>query len=154
MILSRARSQLWGIRLRRRLSTRAAAVLSALDIPTSTELSGVYDGQWRGAGDIIQSVCPTTGEILAHVKSATPQELHDAIEKSREAYNTFRHMPPPRRGEILRQLREALAAKVNSLASAGCPHYDHDFSGMIWAHLYLWRWGKYEQKEWVKCKSS
>jgi aldehyde dehydrogenase family 7 protein A1 len=87
-------------------------VLSALDIPTSAELCGVYDGQWRGTGDIITSVCPSTGEVLAHVKSATPQELHEAIERSREAYFTFRHLPPPRRGEILRQIREALAAKV------------------------------------------
>jgi len=103
--------------LTRNLSSRAAAVLSALDIPTSTELSGVYDGQWRGTGDIITSVCPTTGEVLAHVKSATPQELHDAIERSREAYNMFRHIPAPRRGEILRQVREALAAKRDDLGA-------------------------------------
>ena len=54
----------------RRLSSRASAVLGALDIPTTpTELPGVYDGEWKGSGDILQSVCPTTGEVLAHVKS-------------------------------------------------------------------------------------
>lgn len=36
------------------------------------------------------SVCPTTGETLAHVKSASPQELHEAIGKTREAYKTLR----------------------------------------------------------------
>jgi aldehyde dehydrogenase family 7 protein A1 len=56
--------------LTRRLSSRASAVLGALDIPTTpTELPGVYDGEWKGSGDILQSVCPTTGEVLAHVKS-------------------------------------------------------------------------------------
>ncbi len=56
--------------LRRRLSSRASSVLGALDIPTTpTELPGVYDGEWKGSGDILQSVCPTTGEVLAHVKS-------------------------------------------------------------------------------------
>ena len=45
-------------------------MLGALDIPTTpTELPGVYDGEWKGSGDILQSVCPTTGEVLAHVKS-------------------------------------------------------------------------------------
>jgi hypothetical protein len=57
-------------RRRRCLSTRASTILSALDIPTTpTELPGVYDGQWKGSGDLFQSVCPTTGEILAHINS-------------------------------------------------------------------------------------
>jgi aldehyde dehydrogenase family 7 member A1 len=43
---------------------------------------------------------------------ATPAEFHDLIEKTREAYHDFRMVPAPRRGEILRQIREALAAKV------------------------------------------
>ena len=71
MILSRLILRLPGARLTRGLSSRASAVLSSLDIPTSTELSGVYDGQWGGTGDILESVCPTTGEVLAHVKSVS-----------------------------------------------------------------------------------
>jgi aldehyde dehydrogenase family 7 protein A1 len=56
--------------LTRRLSSRASSVLGALDIPTTpTELHGVYDGEWKGSGDILQSLCPTTGEVLAHVKT-------------------------------------------------------------------------------------
>jgi aldehyde dehydrogenase family 7 protein A1 len=55
---------------RRRLSSRASAVLGALDIPTTpTELPGVYDGEWKGSGEVFQSVCPATGEVLANVKS-------------------------------------------------------------------------------------
>ena len=47
-------------------------MLGALDIPTSPiELPGVYDGQWKGSGEIFQSVCPATGEVLAHVKSVS-----------------------------------------------------------------------------------
>jgi aldehyde dehydrogenase family 7 member A1 len=47
-------------------------VLSALDIPTTpTELPGVYDGEWKGSGEAFQSVCPATGEVLAHVKSVS-----------------------------------------------------------------------------------
>lgn len=55
----------------RSLSSRASAILSSLDIPTSGEVSGVYggSGQWGGNGDIMESICPTTGEVIARVKS-------------------------------------------------------------------------------------
>ncbi|KAG5719149.1 Alpha-aminoadipic semialdehyde dehydrogenase [Termitomyces sp. T112] len=101
----------------RRLSTRASAILSSLDLATTEEIAGVYDGQWRGSGDIFSTVCPTTGETLARVRSASPKELHDTIARAREAYTFFRYIPAPRRGEILRQIREALAAKRNELGA-------------------------------------
>jgi len=57
------------IRLTRGLSGRASGIFSSLDISSSEELSGVYDGEWRGSGEILKSLCPTTGEVLARVKS-------------------------------------------------------------------------------------
>ena len=138
-------------------------MLGALDIPTTPiELPGVYDGEWKGSGDVFQSVCPATGEVLAHVKSvswavmcsalllslmlvvgrvprvllllqcnfdnpdtphwqASPAELHGALERTRDAYVYFRSIPAPKRGEIIRQIREALAAKVRALyVTMGC----------------------------------
>jgi aldehyde dehydrogenase family 7 member A1 len=55
----------------RGLSSRASAVLSALDIPTegTSEIPGVYDGAWGGSGELLESRCPATGEVLARVKS-------------------------------------------------------------------------------------
>ncbi|KAJ6612770.1 NAD-aldehyde dehydrogenase [Mycena sp. CBHHK59/15] len=101
----------------RSLSSRASNILSSLDIPTAGEVCGVYDGEWKGSGDLISSVCPTTGEILARVKTASPGELHAALTKAREAYVLFRNVPAPRRGEILRQIREALNAKRDELGA-------------------------------------
>ncbi|KAJ7291180.1 succinate-semialdehyde dehydrogenase [Mycena rebaudengoi] len=101
----------------RSLSSRASNILSSLDIPTSGEISGVYDGTWKGSGDIISSVCPTTGEVIAQIKTASPEELHIGLSKAREAYVFFRNVPAPRRGEIIRQIREALAAKRNELGA-------------------------------------
>jgi aldehyde dehydrogenase family 7 protein A1 len=61
----------------RALSSRATAVLSALDIPTgdATELPGVYDGTWGGSGEVFESRCPATGEVLARVKSVCSSKL-------------------------------------------------------------------------------
>ncbi|THH08790.1 hypothetical protein EW145_g2462, partial [Phellinidium pouzarii] len=103
----------------RLLSSRASAVLSALDISTndSAELPGVYDGTWGGSGDVVESICPTMGEVLARVRYASPKEMQNALEKSREAYLEFRNVPAPRRGDILRQIREALSKKRNELGA-------------------------------------
>jgi hypothetical protein len=71
MLLPRNTLRLRSACRRRGLSSRASAVLSSLDISTSTELSGVYDGTWKGTGDILESICPTTGEVIARVKSVS-----------------------------------------------------------------------------------
>lgn len=102
---------------RRNLSNRASTILSSLDILSSKELPGVYDGEWKGTGNVSESVCPTTGEVLARIQSATPRELHDTLDKTREAFRSFRTVPAPRRGEILRQIREALAIKRDHLGA-------------------------------------
>ena len=55
---------------RRLLSKRAATVLNALDVDISEwPLPGVYDGRWTGSGEVMESVCPTTGEVLARVQA-------------------------------------------------------------------------------------
>ena len=77
-------------RLTRVLSTRASTILTSVGLPTTGELSGVYDGQWKGSGDLVPSICPTTGETLASVRTASPEEVHDALERTREAYVHFR----------------------------------------------------------------
>ncbi|KIM41628.1 hypothetical protein M413DRAFT_445600 [Hebeloma cylindrosporum] len=101
----------------RALSTRASTILSSLDIPTTGEIPGVYNGSWEGSGDVLTSTCPATGEELARVVSASPKELHETLERTREAYKGFRNIPAPRRGELLRQIREALSAKREELGA-------------------------------------
>lgn len=101
----------------RHLSTRAATILNALDLSTNAEIPGVYDGAWGGSGDLLESKCPTTGEVLGRVKTASPKELHETLDKTREARRYIRSIPAPKRGEILRQVREALAAKRDELGA-------------------------------------
>ena len=52
----------------RPLSSRASAVLKALDLPTDGQtVQGVYDGSWGGSGPVVETTCPATGEVLARV---------------------------------------------------------------------------------------
>ncbi|KAJ3786065.1 succinate-semialdehyde dehydrogenase [Lentinula aff. detonsa] len=117
IIAKRAARATTHLRLKRGLSSRASGILSALNIPTNQEISGVYDGQWKGSGEVVESVCPTTGEILARINTASPADVSGALTKSREAYLQFRDVPAPRRGEILRQIREGLAIKREELGA-------------------------------------
>lgn len=56
----------------RRLSSRASAILSSLDLlDTRNEIPGVFDGEWKGSGDVLESVCPSTREILARVRAVS-----------------------------------------------------------------------------------
>ncbi|XP_006455261.1 hypothetical protein AGABI2DRAFT_194900 [Agaricus bisporus var. bisporus H97] len=104
-------------RVSRALSTRASTILSKLDIDASAEVHGVYDGQWGGSGEIVVSRCPTTGEELARVRTASKEELREALARTREAYTIFRNVPAPKRGELVRQVREALFAKRDDLGA-------------------------------------
>ncbi|KAG8727265.1 hypothetical protein FRC11_013574, partial [Ceratobasidium sp. 423] len=102
------------------LSTRAAKILSALDIPTDgKQVHGLYDGKLRGSGEPLVSVCPSTGETLANVTTVRiiNSEAQKAINSAREAHVSIRDMPAPRRGELIRQIRAALAEKRNDLGA-------------------------------------
>ncbi|OCF58450.1 aldehyde dehydrogenase family 7 member A1 [Kwoniella mangroviensis CBS 10435] len=102
----------------RYLSTRASKILSSLDLPTDTNttIPGCFDGtSWKGSGEELISRCPATGEILGRVRGASIEETHSAIQASLEASKIVRRMPAPKRGEVVRQIREALSSKVDEL---------------------------------------
>ena len=46
---------------------------------------------------------------------ATVSETQDIIKKTKEAARAVRSMPAPKRGEVIRQMREALSSKVGEL---------------------------------------
>nr|XP_031860229.1 uncharacterized protein CI109_004361 [Kwoniella shandongensis]KAA5527301.1 hypothetical protein CI109_004361 [Kwoniella shandongensis] len=101
----------------RLISTRAQRVLSALDLPTDTSVAipGVFDGEWKGSGEELISKCPATGEVLGRIKTGTISETNATISASLSASRIIRRMPAPKRGELVRQIRQALEAKVGEL---------------------------------------
>ena len=59
---------------------------------------------------------PLTGEIMAHVPSATGEGAGLVIDKAHEAFLTWRSMPAPKRGELVRLLGEELRTHKDTLA--------------------------------------
>ncbi len=78
---------------------------------------GVSTGQeWlEPSGDTTTSYTPIDGSELAKVKNATKDDYEKVIKKAQEAFITWRDVPAPDRGEIVRQIGLELRASKEDL---------------------------------------
>ncbi|KAJ8938603.1 hypothetical protein NQ314_011411 [Rhamnusium bicolor] len=73
---------------------------------------GVFDGTWKGSGQVIQSICPSNGKVIAEVKQGNVSDYQSCVEVSKFAWSIWAELPAPRRGEIVRQIGDALRNKL------------------------------------------
>ena len=76
---------------------------------------GCFHGQWVGSGSEIPCINPHNGKTISMVKQATVEELETCLAKAEEAKQVWMNTPTPVRGEIIRQIGEALRAKKEAL---------------------------------------
>ncbi|KAJ1918771.1 hypothetical protein H4219_002390 [Mycoemilia scoparia] len=76
---------------------------------------GVYDGKWKGSGEVVESVSPATNETIATVQLGTPKDLNEILTDIEKSKRIWAKMPAPQRGEIVRQMRQTLADKIDPL---------------------------------------
>lgn len=79
--------------------------------------SGVCGRRWMKGGTELTSYNPTTGKALATITCATDTEYETIIKDARQAFEKWRAMPAPRRGEIIRELGEAFREKKDALGA-------------------------------------
>ncbi|MFI5459155.1 MAG: aldehyde dehydrogenase family protein [Isosphaerales bacterium] len=79
--------------------------------------SGVSCGERHGAtgGVEIHSTNPATGEALPPVRTASAADYERVMARAGEAFRRWRMVPPPRRGDVVRQIGEALRANKTDL---------------------------------------
>jgi aldehyde dehydrogenase (NAD+) len=72
--------------------------------------NGVSTGQqWmKSRGDVIDSCSPVDGKLIGSVTSADKNSYEAVVKKAGQAFMQWRLMPAPKRGEIVRQVGEAL----------------------------------------------
>jgi aldehyde dehydrogenase (NAD+) len=77
------------------------------------------DGGWSKdtTGPVIESINPATGELLGRVRSATAADYERVIVSSRKAFEQWRMVPAPKRGEAVRLIGEELRAHKSALGS-------------------------------------
>ena len=85
---------------------RARDIFQALRIPAYVLDSGEHP---------VRS--PVDGEMIATLSHSTSEERSDGIEKSRRAFDEWRDVPAPRRGEIVRAFGDSLRIHKPALAA-------------------------------------
>ncbi len=63
----------------------------------------------------IKSISPIDGETIARVKMCSAKDLDVVLTASQEAFETWRMMPAPKRGQVVRVLGEELRKKKDPL---------------------------------------
>lgn len=79
--------------------------------------SGVCSGEWieQPSGPVIDSTNPATEETLARVMTGVRREYDRCVEIARETFARWRAVPPPARGELIRQLGHVLRTSKSDL---------------------------------------
>jgi len=72
-------------------------------------------GQWMGSGSEIAAVSPVDGSLLGNVQTATVEDYENLIERAEHAFLSFRKIPAPQRGELVRQFGNKLREKKMDL---------------------------------------
>jgi aldehyde dehydrogenase (NAD+) len=84
--------------------TEALEILGIKPINEGTS-TGNY---WFSQGEIIESYSPVDGALIAKVKTTTVADYEKVMQTATEAFNSFKLIPAPKRGEIVRQFGEKL----------------------------------------------
>ncbi len=97
-------------------TTRQAAEQAVLDaVPKQLFIAG----EWRdgAGGDTVAVEDPATGETIAEVADATPQDALDALGAAHDTwYGGWRDSAPRERSDILRRAYEAIVERADDLA--------------------------------------
>jgi aldehyde dehydrogenase family 7 protein A1 len=74
-------------------------------------------GRWSGSGPVITSISPSNNKPIATVQEASLQDYQAALKACEDAKAKWMATPAPKRGEVVRQIGDALRAKLTQLGS-------------------------------------
>ncbi|KAL7113998.1 hypothetical protein ACP275_04G094100 [Erythranthe tilingii] len=77
---------------------------------------GCYvNGVWLGNGPVVSSVNPADNQVIAEVAEASIQDYEKGMQACAQASKLWMQIPAPKRGEIVRQIGDALRTKLHPL---------------------------------------
>uniref|UniRef100_A0A663MUW2 Aldehyde dehydrogenase 7 family member A1 n=1 Tax=Athene cunicularia TaxID=194338 RepID=A0A663MUW2_ATHCN len=68
-------------------------------------------------GRVVTTYCPANNEPIASVRQASLEDYEETVKKAKEAWKVWADIPAPKRGEIVRQIGDALRQKIKALGS-------------------------------------
>lgn len=64
---------------------------------------------------MVTSICPANNRPIAQVRTANVQDYEECVKAAQEAWKVWADLPVPARGEVVRQIGEALRQKLHPL---------------------------------------
>jgi aldehyde dehydrogenase (NAD+) len=85
---------------------------------TTNTFKNFIGGEWVDAasGETFETTVPATGETLGTFPKSGPEDVDRAVEAAKAAFEDWRLVPAPRRGEILFRFGQLLADRKDELA--------------------------------------
>ena len=95
------------------------AALKALGIQAVNSGGSTGKHWWsdHSTGPLLQSINPATGEAIAAVRCCAAQDYEHIVAQIRESFTTWRTVPAPKRGELVRLIGQALREKKDQLGT-------------------------------------
>src|SRR5688572_5712873 len=82
--------------------------LRSLHIEEKNEGTGTGSTWVPSGGELISSFSPVDGKLIGKVKTTDRNSYETVVKKAEEAFREWRTWPAPKRGEVVRQVGEAL----------------------------------------------
>ena len=91
-------------------------IVKKLDL--SGEQAGAGTGSWRTcSGDLLESVSPVNGRVIGRVRCACIDDYEQVMAAAHDAFERWRTVPAPARGEIVRQIGNAFRHNKKELGA-------------------------------------
>lgn len=100
------------------MSTDVAKLLQSLDLaPVNKGAWAAQSGWLTGKAGKLDSINPASGAVIASVNQTDKREYETVITEARGAFDQWRKVPAPQRGEMVRLMGEALRRHKDALGS-------------------------------------
>ncbi|HSB44925.1 MAG TPA: aldehyde dehydrogenase family protein [Nitrospira sp.] len=95
------------------------AALKDLGIQAVNSGGSTGSGWWsdQTPGSLLQSINPASGEVIAGVHACSANDYDCIAKQSREVFKSWRSVPAPIRGELVRLIGQALREKKDQLGT-------------------------------------
>ncbi len=93
------------------------------DILKKLGIEKVSPGALTGGTDFgrgeeqLESISPIDGKVLGQIRKATAEDYEQVVARSRQAFQHWRTVPAPRRGEVIRRIGEELRRRKAELGA-------------------------------------
>ena len=125
-------------------------MISTAEILKELGLSAINAGgstgtHWWASGEntaLLESVNPATGETIAHIRTCSADDYEHIVRESMAAFQQWRLVPAPKRGELVRLIGVALREQKDLLGSLvsldvdlGCERVPDETTVLKFRHL-------------------